>query len=205
MFRSCAKLRLLCNRKGAYGAYKSLSIVVPRTFNVQQGGTLIIDLLQSKNANVEITSAWQDYCEVEYDSKMVDNSPYTLSEDLDEQTLTIVAISETNDAIKIKIPELFDVSICADHLDLSVKNKVLGDFSVTSTGGTVTVDKLRGTNLIFDCPSSNVNVKKLLEGNCLVDCNVLTAKMINGDKVHLKAFDKISVEPRSVVKREISL
>lgn len=102
---------------------------------MQQGGSLLIELSRVDKSVVEITTAWQNHCDVEYDYNADDwkNFDLQFDENLKAQKLTITASVPENvttvepspiKCLKLVLPEMMNVSIIAHHLDLSVKNKV---------------------------------------------------------------------------------
>ena len=134
MLRSCARLRLVSKAK-RYAVHRDFSEVVQKTFSVQQGGSLLIDFYKSEHAIIEIKTAWQDHCDIEYDYDAVAWNGFKLdfSEDLFNQKLTITAsppadCEELNlspiKLLKLTVPEMLNVSIIAHRMDLRVKNKV---------------------------------------------------------------------------------
>lgn len=147
------------------------------------------------NATVEIVSGWQDHCDIETEGPSV-----TILEDFHSNTLTITdtnirgGVSSQPCNITVTVPEMFNCSIQAHSLNLRVRNKLLGDFSVRCEEGSIAVDKMRGLNLLFDCKNSDITVNTLLEGNVAMACKSLQGKMLNGEDVRLEASDSVSIE-----------
>ena len=134
MLRSFARLRLVC-KANRYPVHRDFSEVVQKSFSVQQGGSLLIDFYKSDKAVIEIKTAWQDHCDIEYDCDEAAWNGFKLEikEDLDTQKLTITASPPKEceelkaspiKLLKLTLPEMLNVSIIAHHLDLRVKNKV---------------------------------------------------------------------------------
>ena len=95
----------------------------------------MIDFYKSDHTVIEIKTAWQDHCDIEYDYDDVAWNGFKLdfSEDLLNQKLTIAANppmeceelkSSPIKLLKLTVPEMLNVSIIAHHMDLRVKNKV---------------------------------------------------------------------------------
>lgn len=134
MLRSAAKLQLIC-KPGRFVSFRSFSEIVRKKFEVHQGGSLLIDFYKADNAVVEISTAWQDHCDVEYEYDIETWNGFHLNfhEDFKAQKLTLTptppAASEDFmpspiKCLKLTVPEMMNVSIIAHHLDLRVKNKV---------------------------------------------------------------------------------
>ena len=134
MLRTATKLQLI-SKYGRFVSFRSFSAVVHKKFEVQQGGSLMIDFYKAKDAIVEISTAWQDHCDVEYEYDTGTWSGFDLKfhEDLKAQKLTLIATPPATcedlmpspiKCLKLTIPEMMNVSIIAHHLDLRVKNKV---------------------------------------------------------------------------------
>eukprot|EP01038_Epipyxis_sp_PR26KG_P015239 gene15239-20539_t len=173
--------------------YTSNSLVaVP----VAQGGELQINFeLLSKINNVRIESGWRNHCEITYKSS---KSIYLLKGD---QYFILSDTNHTNDYLElypnnsnvenqnevtVLIPENFDLRINLRQCNLQIINKVQGDAYIECSND-ITVEKLRGTKLIFNCQDGNLKITKLLEGNSSIIANTLQAKMINGDTVEINA------------------
>jgi hypothetical protein len=134
MLRSFRKIGLVC-KPSSLSVTRNFSEIVKKTFSVQQGGSLLIELSRVDKSVIEITTAWQDHCDVEYDYNSDDwkNFGLEFNENLKTQKLTITAtVPETVTdvepspikCLKLVLPEMLNVSIIAHHLDLRVKNKV---------------------------------------------------------------------------------
>lgn len=134
MLRTFRKIGLVC-KPSSLSTTRNFSEIVRKTFSVQQGGSLLIELSRVDKSVVEITTAWQDHCDVEYDYNSDDWKRFGLefTENLKTQKLTITATvpdtvtdveSSPIKCLKLVLPEMLNVSIIAHHLDLRVKNKV---------------------------------------------------------------------------------
>ena len=75
-----------------------------------------------------------------------------------------------------------------------MENKVQGNVSIETSGGSVILDKVRGENIDLDIGDATLNVKKVIEASALnVSCSKLDAKMINGDMIDVKCMGEIQV------------
>ena len=159
---------------------------------VEQGGLLVIDV---QDATVEIVSGWQDYCDI-----VSDGPPITILEDIDSNTLTITdknfrgGIPSKPCSIIVNVPEMFNCNVNARSLNLHLRNKLMGDLHIRCETGSITVDKVRGTSLVFDCGNSDIHVNTLLEGNIVMACKSLEAKMLNGENVNITASERLDME-----------
>lgn len=134
MLRSCRKLGLT-RQTNVLSCYRNLSEVVQQSFAVRQGGNVRIEMLGGEKHILEITTAWQDHCVVEYDYEKSFMSDYKLNIDGDtlKQELTILARPGIESAttagspirrMRVTLPEMMNVNIVANQMDLRVKNKV---------------------------------------------------------------------------------
>lgn len=134
MFRTFRKIGLVC-KPSSLSVTRNFSEIVKKSFNVQQGGSLLLELSRVDKSVVEITTAWQDHCDVEYDynSDAWKRFGLDITENLKTQKLTITAtvpdtVTDVEPSpikcLKLVLPEMLNVSIIAHHLDLRVKNKV---------------------------------------------------------------------------------
>ena len=168
-------------------------VVTKRASLIHQNGLLVVDV---HDANVEIVTAWQDHCEVDSHGP-----PVTVLEDLSSNTLTVTDVNFRGGVptqacnITVTVPEMFNCSVHGRALSLRVRNKLMGDFSVRcEAGSSITIDKMRGLNLVFDAAGADVVVKTLLEGNVSMVCKSLDAKMVNGESVRVDGRERVSVE-----------
>ena len=167
------------------GATKKIS-------GIEQGGLLVIDV---QDATVEIVSGWQDYCDIESNGPSI-----TILEDTESNTLTITdknfrgGIPSQPCNVIVNVPEMFNCNVNARSLNLHLRNKLLGDLHIRCDTGSITVDKVRGSNLLFDCGNSDIHVKTLLEGNVVMACKSLEAKMLNGENVSVNALERLDIE-----------
>lgn len=115
---------------------------------------------------------------------------------LTDSTLLISAADTNADFIylSLKIPEYFNMDVRARELELIVRNKFQGDFSISSESGSVTIDKMRGSEINIDAGLSLVKVRKLLEGNANIIGSDIIAKMINGDCVKIDSRSGVDIE-----------
>ena len=186
------KARALCRRvTGGGGAAAS------QTFDVRQGGLVSVDLSagsQSAPAELEIVSAWQDFCLLECNDAT--RSALEVRTDVEAQTLSINARPGSAGPLRarVTVPQSIDLSITGRDLRLSVKNKVEGDVSIECAAGTVELDKVRGMNLSLQLGAASLTVRKLLEGNLALTAGSVVAKMLNGDNVAIAASHDVSVE-----------
>ena len=173
-------------------SFSSLAGGNKKISGVEQGGLLVIDV---QDATVEIVSGWQDHCDIESDGRSI-----TILEDMESNTLTITdknfrgGIPNQPCNVIVHVPEMFNCNVYARSLNLHLRNKLLGDLHINCETGSITVDKVRGSNLIFDCGTSDIQVKTLLEGNVDMICKSLEAKMLNGENVHVHASERLDIE-----------
>lgn len=176
-----------------------------RTFDIRQNGQAFIDFRGVRDCKLEISSAWQDHVNIEsegYGELGQGNcdSFLTIEESVEDETIAIRchedrAINDKSAKIvKLTVPEMFNISIFAQGIQLELKNKIQGDFSLECSSGRISIDKLRGLNLQFSCGSADLTIKKLLEGNMHVRANRVSGKMVNGDIVDIKCKDSIDIE-----------
>jgi len=168
-------------------------VTTKRTSQIQQNGSLVVDV---HDAHVEIVTAWQDHCEVESHGP-----PVTVLEDTVSNTLTVTDVNFRGGVptqpchVTVTVPEMFNCEVHGRAVNLRVRNKLLGDFYVKcEEGSSITVDKMRGMNLVFDAADADVTVRTLLEGNVAMVCKSLDAKMVNGETVRVDSDGRVSVE-----------
>ena len=134
MIRISARLKFI-RKPVRFASFRNSSDVIRRKFEVPQGGSLLVDFYKSDHAVIEISTAWQDHCDVEYeyDSEAWNGFDLKFQEDLRAQKLTVTASPPLAcedlkpspiKCLKLTVPEMMNVSIIAHHLDLRVKNKV---------------------------------------------------------------------------------
>lgn len=131
MLRTCRNLGLT-RRSNGLSCYRNFSEVVERSFGVRQGGNVRILSQGMQTDNLEITTAWQDHCTVEYgyEESLTKDFDFMIDEDIPQQMLSITARASTIRSVspiqwmKITIPEMMNVQIEANRMDLRVKNKV---------------------------------------------------------------------------------
>ena len=188
--------------------------------NLGQGCRIIANLQEVRKCTINITTGWQDHCDIfcSYDTYPRSEcnwhtDPYPFeplsmsdiqSRSNDSFVQGVIRFSASSDRvlnifpidssaesiyISVKVPEYFDFEITANELDLIVRNKFQGNFSVHNDSGTIVIDKMRGSNITIDSGSSHVSVRKLLEGNCTISAGQLGAKMINGDLVSINTVN----------------
>ena len=125
----------MTRQSNGLSCYRNFSEVVQKSFAVRQGGNVRIEFLGGAKDILEITTAWQDHCVVEYDYErsLMTDFELNVDEDVLRQELTIIARPRINHAktvdspikwMKVTLPEMMNVSILANHMDLRVKNKV---------------------------------------------------------------------------------
>lgn len=56
------------------------------------------------------------------------------------------------------------------------------------------VDKIKGTNITFDAKLADIKVTKVVEGGLQLNCNNLTAKMINGESIALNVSGALNCD-----------
>lgn len=67
MLRSYGRLRSI-RKPSAFNAHRNFSVKYEK-FSISQGGSLLLDFMHLKNTTLEISTAWQDHCEVEWDTE----------------------------------------------------------------------------------------------------------------------------------------
>ena len=109
------------------GNVRNLSVRVTSTEFIRQGGLLQCDLSHLSRCNLNVTSMWQDHCEISYDEHSSFNITVLENE---ESNLLILNASDSVKSdhvstINISVPEYFNVTIAANDLNLTMPNKVL--------------------------------------------------------------------------------
>jgi hypothetical protein len=128
-FRVFSTVGLSFSRPSPYcqlGRRRLASIVSRQFLEIKQGGALSIDI-RGRQANIDITSNWQDHVDLEADN----SSELNISEDAESQCLSVSTKSDkallTDSgaiAIKVRVPEMFNLFIKGEQLDVVVNNKV---------------------------------------------------------------------------------
>ncbi len=169
-----------------------------KSFQITQGGSIFFDFSNTSVSNVTLTTVWQDHievvnnkldCNVKFEENVIDNS------------LTIISSEQTNSQtnkssidIAVKCPELCNISIKSHELNLKVNNKLHGDVNITCIGGTISLDKIRGHNLNFNCSDTKITVHKLIEGNINIKgCSKFDSKLVNGDLINVDCAGSVTV------------
>lgn len=162
---------------------------------------MVVDVRKSLLANLKIVSTWENTCSVEYD----DSSNKEILQILHlpaEETFCVELTAQTDEVnVTIRVPELFNVHVAGEELNLEMKNKFHGDFSVNSTSGQVFIDKIRGADVRIAAGASSVSIRKTIEGNTmLIQSDSLGANMIHGDE--LSIFCKRNVDVGALYVKE---
>ena len=102
-----------------------MAIVTKITKSIAQGGRLHLNLASLETVNIDITSRWQEHCELSYEGQGVE---VTDKEDSDANMWTLdvnlTGKSYSGSKINVVIPEYFDVWVDARDIDLRMHNKV---------------------------------------------------------------------------------
>lgn len=107
---------------------------------VRQGGILNCDLTELPQCTVNITSKWQDHCEVSSSEEVEVELKITEFEESNQISIKGCSSAENaNCTIDITIPEYMDINLDANHLHLNIVNKV-GRFRYT-VGYPMLIDK----------------------------------------------------------------
>lgn len=120
-------------------------------WDVPQGGGIRVDFRSVKHSKLEIASAWQNHCTVEIGDGEEPGDDISIEIDNSSQLLCVSALGSECRPVRITVPEMFDVHVTAEHVDLALTNKIQGDVSVSCTSGTVDIDKIRGMSIVLDC------------------------------------------------------
>lgn len=161
----------------------------PQTFQVGQGGRLVIDA-GAAPAVVKVTTQWIDSCNVAVSQmplggrdldQMKDNGSDLVSgDDVDGLTLEAddslgqVTVSYDRDRgggdsegaylVEAVVPELFSVDVKAWRGSVSVSKKMKGDCLVELEEGDINIGTVRGETIRLSTGSGSVDVDEL-EGN----------------------------------------
>lgn len=108
---------------------------------VKQGGLLHCDTSNLEKCIINITSKWQDHCEISYDDQCMVNLEITEHDEENEVTIRTNS-SQPHGVFKIDItiPEYLDVVVEGNELALTLASKVIGRNLLTTfslTPGTV--------------------------------------------------------------------
>ena len=184
----CKCLSSLSTRKGTFTG-------------ISQGGNLVFDVRELLSPVIVIESKWQDHVDVEYNAENM--ADINFNEQVKTTTLEIIGKGRKEDIVKRKddqiyllvtVPELINISLVGNNVDLTLKNKIHGNVNIKASSGNIIINKLRGSNIEIIMAKGNVSVMKLMEGNVVIESQKLKAKMLNGDKVELKCTECIHVE-----------
>lgn len=152
---------------------------------------------------IVIESKWQDHVDIEH---RADREICEVYFDEQVETCTLEIIGKKSSARKASesaqedmyilatVPELINITLIGDNVDLTLKNKIHGDLNIQTLCGNITIDKIRGSNINIETAKGNVTVNKLMEGNVTIESQKLNAKMLNGDIVELKCTESIDIE-----------
>ncbi|CAM9507524.1 unnamed protein product [Scytosiphon promiscuus] len=187
----------------------------PRTFQIGQGGRLVIDAGNAQ-AVVKVTTQWIDSCNVaifqmpasarggwELDETRNNGSGLVSGEDVEGLTLGAddalgeVTVAHDGDReggdsekaylIEAVVPELFSVDVKAWRGSVSVSRKMKGDCLVQLDEGNINIGTIRGETIRLSTGSGRVEVDEL-EGNVDISATSdVRARLINGAKVKIDA------------------
>ena len=91
---------------------------------VNQGGSIFVDL-SDRNALINITSLWQDHCEVEFDQIGDEKSVQVTENDGIAYIHSSSEIGTSSEIVlNLFVPEMINIYIKANSLDITFKNKV---------------------------------------------------------------------------------
>lgn len=94
-----------------------------RRLNLAQGGHFILNITNLATCNVGIKAAWIDHGEL----SVQDDSSYSIieHEDIHHTLVTVSALSASaSKVIEVTVPEICNITLNANDIDLSLKNKV---------------------------------------------------------------------------------
>ncbi len=172
-----------------------------KTFKISQGGNLCFNFNNISVSNITLCTAWQDHvdvnvvdskshCDIKFEENIIDN--LLVISTSEQKTLQQTKISSID--IAITCPELCNITINARQLCLNVRNKLHGDVNVTCASGVISLDKIRGHKLNFNCDNTDIIIHKLIEGNINVQrCNNFNSKLVNGDIINVNCTGSIKV------------
>lgn len=110
--------------------------MISKSIDIGQGGSIVIDLFSIRKVKLNITSAWQDHCILKYERNM--QHLFKISENSEKNRIEImtdevISSNEENQfEISLIIPEIFNISVNSNYLDLVFNNKIHGDIFVNS-------------------------------------------------------------------------
>lgn len=173
-----------------------------RHLAISQGGRIILDFSEAAAAKINITSKWQDHCQISDESH---HSLYQIAVGKSSNSCEICYKDGDELAYKgdspekvpffdIIVPEIVNLTIVANDLDLNIKNKVMGDIDIMCSSGKINMDKIRGESLNFNCGQADIKVSKLLEGTSSIACRSFYGKMVNGENIKIISMQDVTIE-----------
>jgi hypothetical protein len=162
-----------------------------------QGSILRLNIDESvKNVQVIIETKWDE--EVVIKSSLPHSLHSTIKVESNSKDISVSIGKEMQDiaqgfVLHICIPEYFDLSIKGPAMQLKLQNKLMGNFLLVIPDGSVSIDKVKGSQIGIFAGEATLDIKKVLEGNISVQCGNLTGKMINGEEVSIASSDSIAV------------
>jgi hypothetical protein len=179
---------------------------------IGQGGSALIDLTTLDSlANVHVTTAWIDHCEVQIthqngstsDSHLVSDS-ISIEVDPEHNAVLITSSDDSvtssnsqscsSTTVALVVPELFSIHIAGRSVNsVTLTNKLMGNFTL-ETGGDppqdqlinlreITLDKIKGEIVKVDALGGTINIKKSIEGSSVVlSGHQVNAKLIHGTR-----------------------
>ena len=186
-------------RSNSNSASESASL---RILAISQGGTIIIDFSEAAKAKINITSKWQDHCQISdeshhdlYQITNIDKSSNSCEICYkDDESASKGGSPEKVPFFDIIVPEIVNLTIVANDLDLNIKNKVMGDIDIICSSGKVNMDKIRGESLNFNCGQADIKISKLLEGTSSIACRSFYGKMVNGENIKIISMQDVTIE-----------
>lgn len=176
---------------------RSKRMFASRTFPISPQGSICLDLSKVKNCSLKIYPSKSSHLSIDCPDYTMESTKINEKAVIDSLPSLIecdfaVCKREPFENIVIEIPELCNLSVDSQHLDLLIDTKFHGNFSVTSTSGLIDINKIRGAKIVVNAPFSNFKVKKI-EGNASIAAGNFTAKMLYGDNMNVSSDGDLSI------------
>ncbi|CAM9174203.1 unnamed protein product [Hapterophycus canaliculatus] len=191
------------------GRNRFMSSGRPQTFQIGQGGRLVIDAGEAP-AVVKVTTQWVDSCNVaiskmppgrDFDEIRDEGSDLVSTEDVEGLTLQAddalrqVTVRHGRDRVDCEgsylveavVPELFSVDVKVLRGSVCVSKKMKGDCLVQLDEGNINIGTVRGETIRLSTGNGRVDVDEL-EGNVdITATSDVRARLINGARVKIDA------------------
>lgn len=194
LLRNFKPMLPLLPRAAARACLMSSARTQAQTFQVGQGGRLVVDMAKTA-AVVKVTTQWMDSCSLTisrlpagadpdcYDVeglgameqvvpfRSLESAGLTLQADETLSRLTLAHGQDRTGAdwkgaylIEAAVPELFSLDVSISHGNVSVSNKLKGDCQIQLDSGDIGVGTVRGESIRLSTGRGHVKVDEL-EGN----------------------------------------